>query len=316
MASGGRWDVDGVAASWCAAPVDGPLEAGYRADELVTPASVMKVQVALTAAALIESGELDGTARCRLPARPRTPGPAGMSLMADEIEISVRDLLVPTLTISDNVAADALIRLTGLDTVNATTARLGLKRTRISSALHPMLDAVAREAGFADYASLAAHDPATDGPPGAAQIRARVARCAALDPARGSRTTPRETVELLRGIWKNEAGPPAACARVRSLMAQQLTRQRIASGFGTGFTVAAKSGGLLGIVRNEAGVVTTPGGACYAVAIFTRSDPERPAEPATIDTAIGRLAHHLIHHLEHTGSAGRHTPDFRVDISR
>jgi fatty-acyl-CoA synthase len=34
--------------------------------------------------------------------------------------------------------------------------------------------------------------------------------------------------------------------------------------------VAAKSGGLMGIIRNEAGVVTFPDGAAYAVAVFTR----------------------------------------------
>lgn len=53
-------------------------------------------------------------------------------------------------------------------------------------------------------------------------------------------------------------------------MSQQLSRQRMASGFGPGFAVAAKSGGLMGIVRNEVGVVTDPDGVAYAVAIFTR----------------------------------------------
>lgn len=289
-----------MSASWCAAPLEGSLVVGHRVDELVTPASVMKVQVALAAACLIDSGGLDGTARCRLPAQPRTPGPVGMSLMADEIEMSVRDLLVPMLTISDNVATDALIRIVGLDAVNATATSLGLQRTHIADDLQSMLDAMAREAGFSDYVTLAAYDPVTDGPPHEAEVRARLARSSALDPARGSRTTPRDMVELLQGIWANRAGPAAACARVRSLMARQLTRQRIASGFGIGFTVAAKSGGLMGIVRNEVGVVTDPTGASYAVAIFTRCDPDLPAEAAAIDTAIGRLARRLVDQLRQT----------------
>jgi beta-lactamase class A len=192
MTSQDVWDVDGVSASWCAAALDGSLAVGHGADELVTPGSVMKVQVALTAASLIGSGELHGMARCRLPAQPRTPGPVGLSLMADEVEMSVR------------------------------------------------------------------------------------------------------------GIWTNRAGPPAACARVRSLMARQLTRQRIASGFGSGFTVAAKSGGLMGIVRNEVGVVTDPAGASYAVAIFTRCGPDLPADFPAIDTAIGRLARRLVNQLQQT----------------
>jgi hypothetical protein len=51
-----------------------------------------------------------------------------------------------------------------------------------------------------------------------------------------------------------------------------------------GYTVAAKSGGLLGIVRNEAGVVTFPDGAAST-------------DPALIDAGIGRIARALIDRL-------------------
>lgn len=53
------------------------LEQGDGADDSVVPASVMKVLVALTAAVQLESGQLDATARVRLPVVPRTPGPVG-----------------------------------------------------------------------------------------------------------------------------------------------------------------------------------------------------------------------------------------------
>lgn len=142
------WDVAGVDASWCAAPIGGGTAVGHRPDLLVTPASVMKVQVALAVVAAIDSGALDGTARVRLGADVRTPGPVGMSLMTDPIEMSVRDLLVPMITISDNVATDALIRAVGLDAVNATTARLGLDETVVVDDLQSTLDQMASEAGF------------------------------------------------------------------------------------------------------------------------------------------------------------------------
>lgn len=89
------------------------LEQGDGADASVVPASVMKVLVALTAMVQLESGQLDATARVRRPVVPRTPGPVGFSLYADEIELSVRDLLVPVLTLSDNAATDVLIDLVG-----------------------------------------------------------------------------------------------------------------------------------------------------------------------------------------------------------
>ncbi len=41
-------------------------------------------------------------------------------------------------------------------------------------------------------------------------------------------------------------------------MEQQPTRHRIGAGFPPGVHVAAKSGGLMGVVRNEIGVVRHP----------------------------------------------------------
>jgi beta-lactamase class A len=111
----------------------------------------------------------------------------------------------------------------------------------------------------------------------------------ALPPDGSTRTTARDMTTLLRAIWTDEAGPAEACARVRWLMARQLTRNRIAGGFGPGVGVAAKSGALMGVVRNEVGVVTPPGEPPYAVAVFTRTDGPGVDERA-VDAAIGEAA--------------------------
>jgi beta-lactamase class A len=257
----------------------------------------MKVQVALTALTEMYEGRLDGSAMVSLDTRNRTPGPVGMSLFEDPVRMSVRDLLVPMMTISDNVATDALIDLVGIEAVNATTQRLGLSDTLVAGSLKHMLDAMAAEAGFNDYAHLARHDPAVDGPPGEEDVRRAVAASSVLDPRRGSRTTPADMVRLLQALWTDAGAPSEVCARLRRLMSQQLSRQRIASGFGHGFAVAAKSGGLMGIVRNEVGVVTDPDGEAYAVAIFTRRPITSTVDPAQIDAAIGALAKNLVKQL-------------------
>ncbi len=93
---------------------------------------------------------------------------------------------------------------------------------------------------------------------------------------------------LLRGIWLDEAAAASACAEVRRLMGQQGS-YRLAIGFPDGITVQAKSGSLLGKVRNEIGVVTYPDGRRYAVAVFTRSHTGASRQPA-IDAAIGSVA--------------------------
>ncbi len=279
-----------------AAPVGGP-GVGVGGDDLMTPASVMKVQVALAVESAIAAGALDGLQQRVLLPKRRTPGPVGMSLLRDEVRMSVRDLVPQMLTISDNVATDTLLGLVGLDRVNQLTAGLGLTRTRITSDIGSMLDGMAVEAGFASYTQLAGHDPTVAGPPSINELRERLHRSAALDPTRGSRTTAADTVRLLQGIWTDTAAEAAACVSVRRAMGQQLTRHRIASGFGPDVKVAAKSGGLMGLVRNEAGVVSFPDGRHYAVAVFTRSAPAVTTDPAAIDAGIGRIARTLIDHL-------------------
>jgi beta-lactamase class A len=271
----------GVTGSAYAAPLIGDDAVGFGEHEPVTPASVMKIQVALAALRAIAAGDLDGSDQRTLTPDRRTPGPTGISLLRDEVRMSVRDLVPQMLTISDNVATDELIGLVGLDRINALTAALGLADTRIVADLRTMLDDMAAEVGFADYAALARS-------PGGV----RLDRTAALDPARGSHTTAADTVRLLRAVWAEPAAEP-----LRQAMRDQLTRHRIASGFGPEAAVAAKSGGLMGVVRNEAGVVTLPGGRSYAVAVFTRRPPGVTTDPAHIDAGIGRVARALIDQL-------------------
>lgn len=129
---------------------------------------------------------------------------------------------------------------------------------------------------------------------------AAVRSLALLDPQRANASTARDVGSLLNAIWTDGAGPPDACAFVRGAMAQQVTRQRLASGFDqAGVRVAAKSGTLPG-VRNEAGVVTYPDGRRYSAAIFTRAESLRPNQPL-IDAAIGDAARRAIEHLRQAG---------------
>lgn len=287
----------GVHGTAYAAPVKGGGGVGFDATELVAPASVMKIQIALTVENLIAEGSLDGLAQRHIPVNGRTPGPTGISLMADEVSMSVRDLVVSMITISDNGATDELLGAVGLDQVNRTTLRLGLSNTRIASDVRSMLDAIARDVGFSDYLSLVAYDSKGPAGPSDEEIVKGIALSPSLDPRLGTRTTALDAVTLLQAIWTDGAGPPEACSTLRRMMDRQLTRSRIASGFQPPVQVAAKSGGLLGVVRNEAGVVTFPGGPAYAVAVFTRRDSHVKVDPAKIDGAIGRVALSLVSQL-------------------
>ncbi|MFF3332845.1 serine hydrolase [Streptomyces sp. NPDC002888] len=264
--------------------LDTDTEFGLRSDELVVPASVIKVLVALEAETSFVDGRLDPSEQVVLRAIDRTPGPVGVSLFEDDAVISWRDMVVLMLTISDNPSTDALIRRLGTDALNTTAARLGLSNTAVESDLMTMLDSIGQDlgrAGWKDLTSWSAGASAED----SAQADELLPTARALDPGKGTTTTPRDMVTLLRLIWTGQAGPAAACERVRSIMAQQLTRHRISSAFQPPVRVAAKSGGLLGVVRNEIGVVSYPDGREYAAAVFTRSRPG--SDERAINTAIG-----------------------------
>ena len=73
-------------------------------------------------------------------------------------------------------------------------------------------------------------------------------------------------------------------------------RGRLANGL-PGAQVSAKSGSLLGVVRNEVGVAEFANGERYALGVFTRSPrTDFDAAPA-IDQAIGRVASVLVGEL-------------------
>lgn len=293
------FDHAGCEGTLCVRSLDDDAEVGLRADEPVVPASVVKVQIALEAETWFAGGWLDPREPVTLSAADRTPGPAGVSLFDDDAVVSWRDLVVLMLTISDNHATDALLRRVGVGAVNATAARLGLAGTVIESDVQAMLDSIGQDIGcgsWEDSVAWAAGASAEE----LARADQQLLASRALDPVKGTRTTARDMVSLLRLIWAGGAGPAAACERVRAVMARQLTRHRIASGFRLPVQVAAKSGSLAGVIRNEIGVISYPDGCRYAAAVFTRSRPG--SDDLAISGAIGTATARAVAALRKEGT--------------
>jgi beta-lactamase class A len=273
----------------CVRSLSDGSEVALSADIPVVAASVFKVGVALEAETQFATGRLDPTERVALPAVGRTPGPTGFSLFRDDAEASLRDLVAAMLTISDNHATDVLLHRVGIDAVNENARRLGLADTVIVSDLATVIESLAHEAGFESWDELSAWSAQAHSPDETATFERLLLDCRAFDPRQTNRTTPRDMAALLAQIVNDEAGPPPACARVRQLMARQLTRHRLATGFAMPTQVAAKSGGLLGLIRNEVGIIELQDGSTYTAAAFCTAQP--PAtDTAAIDRAIGAAA--------------------------
>ncbi|CAL9507386.1 hypothetical protein SUDANB145_03545 [Streptomyces sp. enrichment culture] len=265
-------------------------EVAVGADDLVVIASVFKVLLALEFARQAVAGQLDPRERVRVTAADRLGG-WGTAGCLDDVELSLRDLAHFALSVSDNTAADLLLARVGLDTVRLLAEELGLERTRIVGGPRDLLESMLREVGARDEREFAVRYPALP--------EERKRRLAVLDPHHTTASTPREITRLLRLVWSDAAGPPEACALVRDLMARQVFRHRLVSGFPDDVTVAAKTGTLPGL-HMEAGVVRYPDGAHYAVAVFARTRDLAASRPA-VDAAIGRTAEMAVGFLRRDG---------------
>lgn len=288
----------------------GTPEVALGIDEPVVAASTIKVLIALAAESAFAAGHLDPTRPVHLGASDRTPGPVGFSLYLDDITVSRRDLVSAMMTISDNVAADRLLDLVGLDTCNRLAADMGLAGTLIVSNLAVMIEEVAQEAGLADWAAMTIWAAAKHSTAEREDVDRRIRQSAALDPTRATRTTARDMCRLLELIWTDRAGPASACASVRAHVFRQLTRQRLTTGFPTPARVAAKSGGLFGVVRNEVGVIEVPERSPVYAAVFTTTEHE--ANEEEINAVIGRAAAAAAESLRVAGNQRCAAPSFTI----
>jgi len=284
--------------------IGGDAEVGIGASEPVAAASVFKINVALELFRQGESGSIDVTEQAELLPGRRTRGPTGISHFHDPVSASLRDLAYLMMTISDNAATDEIMRRVTIDRLNATSDELGLVGTHIDCDLRSLLDSAGVDHGFRNWRELM---------DAVAGYRGDEDRRRALDPdliltRRGitpsttNRTTPQDMTRLLELIWMNQAGPAPACEQVRWMMGQQVSQNKLATGFPSEVVTSAKSGSLFGVVRNEVGVVQLPNGASYAVAVFTRAH-EPFVQQRAINDAIGTVAAELVASLAVTPAA-------------
>jgi beta-lactamase class A len=278
--------------------VHGVGEIGLEPDRPVVAASVIKVPIGLELFCLAEMGDVDLHTQIQISEAERRPGPTGISNFNDDVTLSLGDLAYLMLTISDNTATETVLNTIGLARINDRLRALSLTGTVMENTVQELLDSVGRDMGFRDWTELERALKGELGPEAKSRGSSteRFLACAALDPLRATRTTPREMTTLLSVIWRDEAASVTVCSRLRRIMADQLTRERLASGFPHGVLVSAKSGSLFGVVRNEIGVVEFPDGKQYAIGVFTRAHAPYVGA-AQINSAIGRAAFAAVEHL-------------------
>lgn len=265
--------------------IDSGAQISVRADQLVATASVHKLCCLVTLHEQAAAGRLDLTEQIECPPSDRTAGPTGLAAMLDPVRMSLRDVAYLMVAVSDNAAADLVLRRIGLDAVNHTTTRLGLGHTHVVHTFGELFATIREDVGPGGAQSLT--DPHI------------VSRLRALDPSRTNHSTPRDMTRLLGALWRDEACVPEHGAAIRRLLGLQVWPHRMASGFPFDDVHVAGKTGSLPTLRNEVGVVEYPDGGRYAVAVFTRSAGTAATLPAA-DAVIGTVARIAVDALRRT----------------
>ena len=217
-------------------------EVALRADERFPTASVIKVGLCCAVLELVASGEADLAETLTLPPAGERVAGGGILKQLEVETISLRDAVELTITLSDNVATNALVERCGADRVNAYLAGLGLVETRI---LGPI-----------DFARTS-HD---------------------LDGGIGI-STPREQTTLVTALARGSILEPGLCEYLLAVLGRQHYQDQIPRWLGWNpyaqyhgrdqvLTVANKTGELDGI-RADVGLVRHRERGTLAVGVFT-----------------------------------------------
>ncbi|GAA1148607.1 serine hydrolase [Kribbella jejuensis] len=253
------------------------------ADGIVPLASVYKLPLLAGFCRLVDLGELDPRRQLTIDPSDKTAGPTGLSVFADPVTASLRDLALSMMTVSDNASADALLELVGLRRLAAMLTEFGLHRTWVRRGTAGNLRDLQRRTGTNDpdaaLAVLADND--------------RTDPAGVYEAANASASTARDLTLLLRRLWAGELLSPEQTEFVKATMHRQVFLHRLASGFPYDEVRVAGKTGTFGALRHEVGVVTLPDGAAFAIAVFTlaaRGDIRQPR----VDAAIGEAARRAV----------------------
>lgn len=270
---------------WCHAQVVGDRGTGIglRSSAPVVISSMYKVHLMVAACRSNQQGLLDFDRRIRVEPGRYAPGPTGFALFSDVVEVSLRDVVRSMITVSDNTSAGIVYELLPSGALEDTLSRLGLTAARIfphpgERSIPTSAEPGATAAEDAAYviAAFAADETGTE-----------------FDPAYYSQSTTAEMCTILDLIWTDTAANTEQCAFMRQLLAEQVWRHRVASGFSPRrFEVAGKTG-TIDRVRAETSVVTPSGERPIALSIVTRAARAEPELPE-VDRTIGRIARVLV----------------------
>ncbi|MFC4334136.1 serine hydrolase [Salininema proteolyticum] len=240
---------------------------GVRETEPVILVSVVKIFIAWEFRRQVEEGLIDPAETVRVTAADRLGG-TGTAGFRHDATASLGDLVALMMEVSDNTAADMVVKHLGLGSLRSLPARLGLPRTRLVGGPRTVLEDVARDLGVSDLESLARILA------GKSVKTGDLRRTSAWDPSRTNSSTPEDMTAFLERVWN---GPRPLRDDMRRWMGRQLTGGRLTTLAPSEVRHFGRSGTLPGWFM-EIAVWEWPDGRRHALAVFVKANGGRPRE--------------------------------------
>lgn len=276
----------GLSANIMVRDLDSRREVSTAADAAMPLASVAKVPIALALLNRISEGTLDGAKPITIrPDRFDGAGPTGTSRFRYPAQIALDDLLMLSVSFSDNTATDALLDVVTPDQIQEDLERLGRHGIHIRHRLGALVQTPLENLPDADAHLV--YDLASASP-----SRGAGHRIWQLDISQANIGTATGLTDLLQELWRPVRIDPSVASRLRSLLEGNIIRHRLAPDFASDATAWSSKTGTLLHLRHEIGVVDHADGQSIAVTVLSESSNPASAQPAA-EAALGAAARAL-----------------------
>ncbi len=245
-------------------------------------ASVFKIPVLIELVLQAGEGRLSLDETVKVTEDLKSPGSGVLKELTSEPTLSLTDLAMLMIIISDNSATDILVNRIGTQAINRRLASLGLEITRVvMTCRHLLFEMAGRPAGpFTPEARLEVE--------AILKQRDRDFSGRTYADTDNNVTTPREMIGLLEMLVTDSPIPPRSREDILHFMRRQQIRDRLPLHLPPGTEMAHKTGSITG-VRNDAGILFLPKGPVLLCA-FARDLAQDLAGSAAI-AEVGRLVH-------------------------
>jgi beta-lactamase class A len=260
-----------------------------RGSERFPMASAVKIPFAVQLMSLVDEGKLSLDRMVSLEPKDLHPGSGKISelMFHPGVSLSLENYLEMMLVISDNSAADVVLREGGGPAeVTARMKALGLPGIRVDRNIATLVSdwMGAKNLPPESEWNREMWDALYNAVPNNEHMRARRAQWA--DPR--DTATPDDMTRLLVRIWKKDLLTPANADVLLGMMERCQTGKTRIKGMLPQGTVVAHKTGTLGGVADDIGVITLPGDAGHvAISVFTKASfkPEEASAKAVAEVA-------------------------------